>query len=173
MVASVTTDANQTTVIFDCPDDYHPGVVVTAQPVWLPNLAIGTPLDVHFEWLGKWSSGEWTYGGTWRLANPENLSIVAALVDVHRWYGEAPLGMHQITDLCEPEGWCDSSEGQLPQTQNVGLEFTVDGEMITLFAGNTGQVGDYDIWVEEANFDACEEILDGAPGLYRVFMAHQ
>jgi hypothetical protein len=171
MVASVTTDANQTTVLFDCPDDYHPGVVVTAQPMWIPNFEVGTPLDVHLEWLGKWSSGEWTYGTTWALASVEDTNIVAALVDVHRWYGEAPLGMHQVSELCEPQGWCDGPDGQLPESQNVGLEFAVDGETLTLFAGNSGQLGDYDILVDEANYSACDDQLDSAPGLYRVFVA--
>jgi hypothetical protein len=171
MVASVTTDANQTTVLFDCPDDYHPGVVVTAEPVWVPSFAIGTSLDVHFEWLGKWSSGEWTYGTSWALTSVEDPGIVAALVDVHRWYGEAPLGMQQVSDLCEPQGWCDGPDGQLPESQDVGLEFAVDGETITLFAGNSAQLGDYDIWVDEANYSACDDQLDSAPGLYRVFVA--
>jgi hypothetical protein len=172
-VASVSTQASETTVLFDCPDDQHPGLAVTAQPVWTPNLAVGTPVDVHLEWLGKWSSGEWTYGTTWRLANVDDSSIIAAHIDVHRWYGEAPLGMHAITGLCEPEGFCEGQDGPLPRTQSVGLEFTVGDEMITLFAGNSAQLGDYDIWVAQANDDACEDELDGAPGLYTVLIARQ
>jgi hypothetical protein len=171
-VASVTTNGNETTVGFDCPDDYHPGVVITSEPVWNPSFVVGTSLDVHLEYLGKWSSGEWMYGTTWKLASTEDESIVAALVDVHRWYGEAPLGMQQVADLCEPEGYCESEgQGMLPRSQNVALEFTLADETIQLFAGNSGQLGDYDIWVDEANYDACEDRLDSAPGLYRVFVA--
>ncbi|PRQ06443.1 hypothetical protein [Enhygromyxa salina] len=171
-VASIDVAGDQTSITLDCPDDYHPGLLITTEPAWVPSISMGAELDVHLGWMGQWG-GEDLYGTSWRLASTVDDSIVAAYFDVYTSYIHQPLGMQAVLGLCEPDGWCETDEGQTPRSQDVGLEFTVGDETTTLFAGNWAQLVDYEIWVRAAKRDQCNAWLDAPSGLYQVFMARQ
>ncbi|KIG15794.1 hypothetical protein DB30_05212 [Enhygromyxa salina] len=168
-VAAVVVDGSQTTIDLDCPDDYHPGLVVTAEPAWAPTIEIGSELDVTFDWMSKWEE----YGRSWRLASVEDDTLIAGYFDVYTTYNFQPLGLEVTSGVCEPKGWCEADEGMLPQSQDVALEFSDGGETTTLFAGNWGQVGAYDIWIQAANYNQCNARLDAPPGLYQGLIARQ
>jgi hypothetical protein len=170
-VASVDSTDEGATLRFDCPDTAgQPGIVISTRPAWQPSIVVGEQLDVHIGWLGYTDAGSSYCGQSWRLARVGDDSLVAAYLDMCAAKG--PLDMRRVVGQCEPIGWCDFLDDPVPEEQDVGLEFTLDGQTTTLFAGNWGQLGDHDIWVESASYDQCDE-GDAQPfnSRYEVFVA--
>jgi hypothetical protein len=165
-VAEITSLDAQTTIALDCPDDYHPALVVTAQPAWMPNISVGQALDVQFEPYGSWEE----FGSSWALHDSADGSLVATWFDVYTMEHYHPLGMTTTLGLCPAEpSSCVMPE--FPGNQHVGVNLEHDGESITVFSGNWTSAGAYDIWLEQATYDDCQASGDAQPGRYRGLFA--